>query len=330
MLKRAILIVTTITLVASVSGANQMAYAATNPQSVGQALEIAPPIVNLTVSPGQTTSVRIYIRDVSTTNLIVTGQANDFVAAGEDGTPKLLLNDNGSDPYSMKNWITDLPSLTLIPREIKAMTITLKVPQNATPGGHYGVVRFTATPPDLKDTGVSLSASLGALLLVTVTGTISENLSVQEFSVNQNEQTGSFFESAPLNFLERFKNSGNIHEQPTGQVVVTDMLGHKFAVLTVNQSSSNVLPNSIRKYEEKLDETVIGDKKMFGRYTAELKVTYGESKKTLTSTVSFWVIPYKLILFTLLGLVLAFFGMRTLIRSYNRRIVAKAQRTRRR
>jgi len=330
MLKRAILIVTTITLVASVSGANQMAYAATNQQSVGQALEIAPPIVNLTVSPGQTTSVRIYIRDVSTTNLIVTGQANDFVAAGEDGTPKLLLNDNGSDPYSMKNWITDLPSLTLIPREIKAMTITLKVPQNATPGGHYGVVRFTATPPDLKDTGVSLSASLGALLLVTVTGTISENLSVQEFSVNQNEQTGSFFESAPLNFLERFKNSGNIHEQPTGQVVVTDMLGHKFAVLTVNQSSSNVLPNSIRKYEEKLDETVIGDKKMFGRYTAELKVTYGESKKTLTSTVSFWVIPYKLILFTLLGLVLAFFGMRTLIRSYNRRIVAKAQRTRRR
>jgi len=330
MLKRAILIVTTITLVAIVPGVNQVVYAVTNPQNVGQALEIAPPVVNLTVNPGQTTSVSIYIRDVSTSKLIVTGQANDFVAAGEDGNPKLLLTDDGNDPYSMKNWVTNLPDLTLIPREIKAMTITLKVPQNASPGGHYGVIRFTATAPDLKDTGVSLSASLGALLLVTVTGNITENLSLQEFSVNQSEQTGSFFETGPLNFAERFKNSGNIHEQPTGQVVVTDMFGNKFAALTVNQSSGNVLPNSIRKYEETLDESVIGDKKMIGRYTATLKVTYGTSKKVLTSTISFWVIPYKVILFILLGIVLAFFGLRTLIRNYNRRIVAKAQRTRRR
>ena len=329
MLKRAISLLSLITLVASL-GIGSVASAATNAPSVGQALEIAPPIVTITVNPGQTTSVPIYIRDVSKSNLIVTGEANDFVAAGEDGTPKLLLNDDGSDPYSMKNWITNLPSLTLIPREIKAMTLTLNVPKDASPGGHYGVIRFTASPPDLDTTGVSLSASLGALLLVTVTGNIHENVAIQEFSVNQNGHSSWVYESAPLTFLERFHNSGNIHEEPSGQIIVKDMLGRKFASINVNMPPRNILPASTRKFQEPLDSTVIGNAFMFGRYTADLKVTYGANKTVLTSQLSFWVIPYRLIAAVIIILVVGFFGLRFLIRRYNRHIISQSKRTRRR
>ncbi len=332
MLKRLTITLTLVTLVAIFSGIppTVQADSPTNSPNAGQALEIAPPIVNLTVNPGQTVTVAIYLRDIAKTNLIVTGQANDFVASGEDGTPKLLLNSDSNDPYSMRSWVAALPSLNLIPQEIKAMTVTLQVPSDAAPGGHYGVIRFTATPPDLNTNGVSLSASLGALMLVTVTGKINENLSVEEFSVNQNEHTGWFFETPPLNFVERFKNNGNIHEQPTGQVTVTDMLGHKLASVNVNVPPTNVLPASIRRYEEPLDSSVIGDAKMFGRYTADLKVTYGASKTVLTSEISFWVIPYKLILGIIIGSILAFFLFRAFLRGYNRRIIAKAQRIRRR
>lgn len=332
MLKRLFITLTLITLVAFLSGASPAVLAATqtNPSNAGQALEIAPPIVNLTVNPGQTVQTSIYLRDIAKTNLIVTGQANDFVASGEDGTPKLLLDGDTSSPYSMKGWVAPLPGLNLIPQEIKAMTVTLNVPRDASPGGHYGVIRFTATPPDLQGTGVSLSASLGALMLITVTGNIHEALSVAEFSANQNEHTGWFFETPPINLVERLKNDGNIHEEPTGQIIIKDMLGRTFTGVNVNSPPHNILPASTRKFEETLDEHAFGKAVMFGRYTADLKLTYGASKTVLTSQISFWVIPYRLILGIIIGAIIAFFLLRFLIAGYNRRIVAKAQRIRRR
>ena len=333
MLKRTLITLTLITLVAVYGGVAPIVLAATAQPSAGgaQALEIAPPIVNLTVNPGQTATVPIYLRDIAKTNLVVSGQTNDFVADGEDGTPKLLLNGSDSNPYSMKDWVVSLPSINLIPQEIKAMTVTLKVPKDASPGGHYGVIRFTATPPGFEGTGVALSASLGALMLVTVSGKINENVSVAEFSVNQNERTGSFFETPPINLVERFKNNGNIHEEPTGQIIIKDMLGRTFAGINVNSPPHNILPASIRKFTETLDEHAYGSgKMMFGRYTADLKVTYGASKTVLTSEISFWVIPYKLISGIIIGAIIAFFLLRVVIRGYNRRIVARAQRIRRR
>jgi hypothetical protein len=306
------------------------APASSNPANNGQALEIAPPVIYLSVNPGQTITTPIYIRDISSGNLIVAGQANDFVAAGEDGTPKVILNTNDtSDPYSLRTWVVAPTSLLLIPREIKTMSITINVPANASPGGHYGVIRFTATPPALQGTGVSLSASLGVLVLLTVSGKITENLSVQEFSVNHNGKTGSFFESGPLDFVERLKNNGNVHEQPIGQVGITDMFGKKFAAVNVNLPPGNILPDSIRKFDQPLDSSVIGNKHMFGRYTAKLDVTYGANKKTLAATLVFWVIPYKLIGIVILVLVAGFFILRYLIRRYNRYILNQSQKNRR-
>jgi hypothetical protein len=259
---------------------------------------------------------------------LVTGQANDFVAAGEDGTPKVLLNGETS-PYSMKDWVAPLSSLLLVPREIKSMAVTVKVPQDAAPGGHYGVIRFTAKPPELKDTGVALSASLGALMLVTVTGKINEDVALQSFTVNKDGKTGNLFESAPVNFAEVFKNNGNVHEQPTGQVTVKDMFGRDVATINVNVPPKNVLPQSERKFGEPLDKTVIGDKVLFGRYTANLSATYGDSKKVITGKLTFWVIPYRVIGIILVAIIGGFFLLRFLINRYNRRIISRAQRRRR-
>lgn len=302
------------------------AFAATqsNPQNAGQALEIAPPVITLTVNPGQTITTRIYLRDIASTNLNVTGQANDFVAAGEDGTPKVLLDPNENDPYSLRHWVATLPTLQLIPREIKSMAVTIRVPKDASPGGHYGVIRFTATPPSLKDTGVSLSASLGALLLVTVRGKLVDNLSLQSFTVNQNGKAGGFFEAAPLTFSELLRNTGNVHEQPAGQVTVTDMFGKTLAILGINQPPHNVLPASSRRFDEVLDSSVIGNKMLFGRYTATLNATYGNNK-VVTGSISFWVVPYRLIAVIIAAGVAGFFGLRFAIRRYNRFIIGQAQ-----
>jgi len=297
-----------------------------NPALNGQALEIAPPVIYLTVNPGQSIKTQIFLRNISSGNLIVSGQANDFVASGEDGSPKLLLDtDDNNNPYSLKAWVTPPASLLLVPREIKTMSITLNVPANASPGGHYGVIRFTATPPSLEGTGVSLSASLGALILLTVKGDIKDDLSLKSFSVNRSGKTGRLFESGPLNFVERFQNKGNEHEQPVGQVTITDMFGKKLAALNVNLPPKSILPQSIRKFEQPLDKTVIGNKRLFGRYRANLLVKYGTNKKVLTGSLVFWVIPYHLIAILIIILIAIYFVLRFIIKRYNRYILNRAR-----
>lgn len=291
----------------------------------GQALEIGPPVINLSADPGSTVKAKISLRDISATSLLVTGEINDFIAGGEDGTPKILLGENERSAFSFKDWMSPLPIITLKSKEIRNLTITIDIPANASPGGYYGVVRFTGTPPDLEGTGVSLSASLGSLILLRVNGNAKESLSIEEFSASHSGKTGSLFEAAPIVFTERFKNGGNIQQEPTGLVTVKDMFGNVVATLAVNDSKRDVLPDSVRKFESSLDSTNIGNKMLFGLYHADLSVTYGSDKQVLTSSITFWVIPYTLIAIIIAALIAGFIGIRTMIRRYNRHIIKKVK-----
>jgi hypothetical protein len=306
-----------------------VAEAAAAPTPAGQALVIAPPLIYLKVDPGQTKTAQIKIRDVSDQALTVTNEVNDFVAEGESGTPKVLLNESAPDPYSLKNWVTPLPQLQLQPHQIKVLTVTFNIPKNASPGGHYGVIRFTGGAPSLSGSGVGLSASIGSLVLLTVSGNIKESLSVKTFDVSKNGKAGSLFQSAPLVFTERINNTGNIHEQPTGLVTIKDMFGRKLATLPVNQPPGNILPASTRKFTQNLDKSVIGTKHLFGRYTAALSLTYGTgNNKTVTAKMSFWVIPFKTIGIVIVVLIIGFFALRYAIRRYNEAVVKRANRRR--
>ena len=325
-MKRNIYKITALCLLAIVTGVtvyNSPASAATTTGS--QALEIAPPVITFSADPGQTKTVQISLRNVSSGSVVVTAQANDFVAAGEDGTPKILLDDSTPNPYSLKDWIGPVASLTLTARQLKSLPVTITIPANASPGGHYGVVRFTATPPELKGTGVSLAASLGALILVNVNGKINDNLSVAQFSTEPVDGMSWLYESAPIKFIERLKNNGNTHEQPSGQITISDMYGKKIANVNVNLPPRIILPSSTREFSQALDSQVIGNKFLFGRYTADLKLTYGANKQVITSSLTFWVIPYKLIALAIIVLVGGFFGLRFAIRRYNNHIISKAQ-----
>lgn len=306
---------------------SSMVAAQSSANNSGQALEIAPPVLSLTAKPGETIRTELNLRNISQGKLLVTGQVNDFVAAGEDGTPKILLQEDANNPYSMKSWIAPLPTLLTVPREIKKLPVTIRVPANAAPGGYYGVIRFTATPPELEGTGVSLSASLGSLVLLTVSGEVKHDLSIEEFSVSSEEKSGSLFEYTPLDFNVRLKNNGTIHEQPAGHIEITDMFDKKVATLSINQPPRNILPGSIRKFSAPLDSSVIGNKKLFGRYTAKLTTTYGDNKQTVTSQTTFWVIPYRAIGIGIAAMIISFFALRIMIRHYNQHIIKQAQKS---
>ena len=297
------------------------AMGATVPQS-GQGLEISPPVVELAAKPGQVVQVKIKLRNVTKSPLIASGQTNDFVAGGEEGEPKLLLKEGEVSGYSLKGWIANVPNLTLQPGQVQEMLINVKVPVGASPGGHYGVIRFTGRPPELEDTGVALSASIGTLVLVNVAGEVKESTKLEDLFVTRLGVRGRFFESGPLIFTERIRNDGTVHVKPTGTLEIFSLFGRKVASFKVNDPARNILPDSIRKFEQTWSK-----KWSFGRYRAQVNLSYG-SNKTLKASTSFWVIPYRLLLLILLILVILFFIFRSAIRNYNRRIIERARRRR--
>lgn len=289
----------------------------------GQALEIGPPVVSLSGDPGQTISTQISIRGVSPSALVVTSELNDFEANGEDGTPRVLV-DGETTPYSFKEWVRPVPSLTLQPREIVSLEIFIDIPANASPGGYYGIIRFTGIPPELEGTGVSLNASLGSLIFLKVNGEAKESLTIEDLTVTNGGVTGSILEGTPITVSTRVKNTGNTFERPVGLITIKDLFGNVIATLPVNQEQRIILSDSTRKYDQQLDETVIGDRFLFGGYTADLVMNYGSDGKEVKSSLTFWVIPYRMIAGIIIGLIVAFFILRFMMRRYNQSVVAKA------
>jgi hypothetical protein len=305
------------------------AQAASKPPagSPGQGLEISPPVLELNANPGEKVTVQIRVRNVTNGVLIAKGKADDFGAGtDESGQPKLLLDETGATRFSLKYWVSSVPDLQLAPSELKTTIITIAVPSNAEPGGHFGVVRFTAVPPDLNGTGVALSASVGTLLLMKVAGPITDKLSTAQFSTGSITKAGlgwvdkSFFEEAPVDFLVRLKNEGSVHEKPKGNITITNMFGKKSKPVVVNQTGGNVLPDSIRRFESSYK-----DKGLFGYYSATVNLTYANNQ-TLTAKTSFWVLPWKMILVVMSILVVAAILLRFGLKRYNDWIISQARR----
>lgn len=288
--------------------------------NAAQGIEISPALVELNAAPTKTYTVTLKITNVTGSDLSYTASVDDFGAAGESGSPRVIIDGTMPATASVKTWVETVPQFTLRSRESRVVTARIIIPANAEPGGHYGVLRFSGRAPDVKDTGVGLAASAGVLLLIRVDGAITEKANLASFFSEQRGDQSSFFEKGPLTFVTRIKNEGNIHVKPVGSIELRDMFGGLVTTLPVNADKSNVLPDSIRRFESSFDKSW-----MAGRYTANLTLGYGTTGQAITNTISFWVIPYKIILAVIFGLVTIIYIFSRMIKVYNKRIIAKSK-----
>ncbi|MEI7539321.1 MAG: hypothetical protein WCJ36_00935 [Candidatus Saccharibacteria bacterium] len=289
--------------------------------NVGQGLEISPALVELNASRGKTYYVNLNVLNVTTSDLTYDSAVNDFNATSETGSPHVIMGNNSMpSTASVVTWVSVIPEFTLHSRQNKAVAVQINIPANAEPGGHYGVIRFSGRAPEVTDTGVGLSASAGVLLLIRVDGVINEKASLSSFFSSRNGEQNFFFENSPIDFVTRIKNEGNIHLKPTGSIALRDMFGNVVTTIPVNNDKSNVLPASTRRFESQYKSSW-----MIGRYTADLTIGYGTTGQAITNTISFWVIPYRIILSCLFILATIVFIFSRLIKVYNKHIIEKAK-----
>jgi hypothetical protein len=327
-MKRATSLVSLLVMVASgLVGLSALpAHAQASDANAAQGLQISPAEVELDGDPGKSYIVNLNLTNVTGSELVYTSLIDDFKAKDETGTPEISVDTSLPKTASIRSWVSVPTSFNLMSHEARMIAATVTIPANAEPGGHYGVIEFAGSPPNVTQTGVGLSASAGTLMLITVSGDIVQKAALASFSTsNLAGSHHSFFEYGPISFITRINNTGNVHIAPQGTIELHNMFGGLVSTLKVNAATSNqlpgnVLPNSIRSFENTYNKTW-----MFGRYTADLTLGYGTTGGAITGQVSFWVIPYRFILITLLILVTAIFILSRLIRQYNRHIIEKAK-----
>ena len=289
----------------------------------GQGLEISPPLIELSADPGDRIVAEVSVRNITDIDVIASGDVRDFLARGETGEPRILLDMDEESPFPLAEYVESVPDLTIEPTEQKTAEVVINVPEDASPGGHFGVIRFSGQPADPSGDGsaVALSASIGTLVLLNVSGDVEEEMVVEEMFVSQDGDRGSFFETGPFEFVTRLNNQGNVYLQPSGSIEITNIFGQEVDSLEFNESESNVLPQSIRRFEQSYEDKSF----WLGRYTATASLQYGTAGEIIEESADFWVIPYKLIGIVLLMLIAVGYFGRKALQAYNKSVVKKYQ-----
>lgn len=247
-------------------------------QSPGQGLEVSPPSQEVSIDPGETTTVTATLRNRSNKAVPVDVRVEDFTAKGDEGQIELTKD----SPYSVASWTDVSPqTFTLEPGEEQEVTATIKAPTDAA-GGRFGSFVFGAKAETTSDpNAASVSQEIASLFLVRVSGPVDERVELKTIAAPK------FSEFGPVPFDLTFANSGNVHVKTFGLINVTDMFGRKVADIVV--PGTNVFPEAERVVKAQLE-----NKFLFGNYNATALMYYGTQNNSVTATTSFFVFPVRI------------------------------------
>lgn len=324
-----LIVVTSLFTVAAVAlGVTTPAFAATSSVSSGNGLRISPVHNDLTINPGQSKTIDVYVTNVTSQKATFQAEIDDFTASGdESGTPALILNPGQTAPaHSLRKFVPALTPVTLNPGEQKDVKVPITIPTGTPAGGYYGAVRFAATNQAQNGQNVALSASVASLVLVKVPGDYKEIMGVQSLDVRRKDRVHVVFTNGKgLDAVARFKNNGDIQEAPFGKITVTKMGGKVVYTAEINsgEDPGNVLPDSVRKFTVPLKN--IGS---FGKFTVTGDFGYGKGQ-TVTAKTTFYVLPLPVIIILIVLILLIIFlvvELPRLIKRYNQRVLRRAGR----
>jgi len=289
-----------------------------------QILSVTPPLFQISVVPGDVWQSSIKVVNGNPYPLTVYAEVVNFVATGESGQGKFIpIFSEGEDKITLAEWISIPEGPYEIPAEATSdISFFLDVPKDAPPGGHYAAILIGTKPPagESIEPIVQTAQAVTSLFFVRIEGGVHEKGDIREFSVRD-----AFLPTPEAEFSLRFENKGNVHLQPRGDIVITNMWGTERGVIPVNYQThfGNVLPNSIRDFKFSWkSEFKITD---IGRYKAIATLAYGEDGvQSTTATTYFWVIPVKgtfitlMVLFSFIGLIV------WMVKAYIRRVLLLA------
>lgn len=263
---------------------------------------VGPGKYQVEMKPGESKIVNMIVTNRLGKEKTFQVQTEDFKGTRDPEKPVTLL-DGERGPYSLRDYLS-MASTTFVIGHAERVTIPVKisVPTDAQPGGLYGsvVISTVTTGKEQVLEGQSSAGTspivtrIGSLFFIRVAGDVKEELNFKKFSLRGDDQV---LGSGPVNFELLYENNGTIHQNPSGFIYIKNIFGSEVGKVEVEPWF--ILPDSLRLREVSWDA-----KFLFGRYQATAEINRGYDNLKDVVSVSFWVIPWKIILVAFIGLVL--------------------------
>jgi hypothetical protein len=288
--------------------------------------------IDLATKPGTTVTTDIRVKQGGTDTEKLNISLMKFAAFGSSGKPRLADRGPNDDYFDWVKFSSN--TITAPPNVWQTVKMTINVPKSAQFGYYYAVV-FTRAGDDTRpDKGAAISGGTAVLVLLdALVPNAKRKLELTSFAV-----THRLYEYLPAHFYTSFHNSGNVHQQPKGDIFIKR--GSKtIGTIPLNGEGGNILPASNRifqndwltgfpVFEPKLQDGKVVQKNgepvrvlkwdfsklsdlRIGKYSAVLEAVYddGSRDQPIEASISFWVIPWKVlsVLLVLLILILAGF-----------------------
>jgi hypothetical protein len=282
-------------------------------------IKLIPASIEKLANPGDVLNEEVKITNVSGEDKEYFIYKRDIIGVEDGGVP--LFAEEGAEKtgFEITEWVSITPEpITVKANETVTLPITITVPQNASPGSHFGGVFVSLEPPKMRQMGAGVGYEVATILSIRINGDVIDDARVRSFSTDK-----LFYSTKNVNFAAKIENQGNILIRPRGPLEIKSMLGGDPTVIPINEDLAGVFPRTVRELTFSWNDEGIG----FGRYEAILALSYdGEGgQKTIDASVTFWVFPIKVVLPILFGFLAVLLIGYFLTRYYINQAIMRAQ-----
>jgi hypothetical protein len=226
----------------------------------------------------------------------------------------------GHESYSCSRWLSiGQTDFELAPGENRAVVVTISVPHDVEPGGHYAALLFETVPAEAdQGTSVTISSRIASLFYLTIPGVTEADVVAKAEIVSLSFPGWAV--GGPVKTAVLLRNTGNVHLDIATKAYLYGLWGRKIGELDLGQTV--VLPGSERIVEGKWEKTPFLD-----RVKVNIVIGYFDEHGELVNeskTTTLWVTPSgEVVAAIVVPLALLPFLIWLLIRRYRLRIERK-------
>ncbi len=257
----------------------------------GAGITIKPATVEERMEPGTEQTFSVTVRNENNEDQLFYLGTRDIVGVRDGGVPIYSDPELERTEFDMSTWISLTSDTVFIPAQSEVpVSFTVRTPQNASPGSHFAGIFISVEPPEIRESGAAIGYEVANIISIRVAGDVLEKAEIRQFSTDN-----YIYGSQNVDFNVRIENGGNTLIRPTGPVEVTNMFGTDVTEnLIFNESQAGVFPGDTREFTF----SWTGEGTGFGRYEAVVSPVYGEegAKQTMSSSVTFWILPMNIVL----------------------------------
>jgi len=180
------------------------------------------------------------------------------------------------------SWIQpELDKITLGPAEKANVKFIIDVPRDAAAGSYYLGLAATLKPDESSGSG--MGGQLATLLHLKIAGLANESLDITEWKISK------LVFNRDWRFMLTAQNNGNMEVPMNGTYTLRDWRGQEIGAESMSLGNMLVAGETRRAF---FTPGTFSEKRLWpGRYEAEAKIVFGQTKQIATQAFYFWYLP---------------------------------------